>query len=317
MRQGVENDFTIRPPVASDKVRFPRASLIAAGIRARRFLVLPFRSGRQTGGNRAFILGCGRSGTTVLGTVLGHHPAITYYFEPQARWAMVDPRTDIWNRFCPWRQGGLVGETTASLRASRRFTRIFPGVTARVLDKSPDGVFRLGFLLALDPDARFVHIVRDGAEAAQSIAKRAEESFPLLAGHTYNGWWGVDEGKWGFLCRVANTRGYLGKETAAASTEFERGLCEWLLALNEIGIYRDTLGDRLLEVKYSDLVSDPRTVLERVASFLEVDLDKEWLEKASSVVRPQGTVGHKAEHASASAKMNEELERQRRAYELA
>lgn len=41
-----------------------------------------------------FIIGCGRSGTTILGTILEQHPSICYLLEPYHLWAAIDPRTD-------------------------------------------------------------------------------------------------------------------------------------------------------------------------------------------------------------------------------
>jgi hypothetical protein len=42
-----------------------------------------------------FIIGCGRSGTTILGQVLSAHPEVYYLFEPYHLWAAIDPMTDV------------------------------------------------------------------------------------------------------------------------------------------------------------------------------------------------------------------------------
>ena len=53
-----------------------------------------------------FIVGCGRSGTTALGEVLGRHPLLAYLNEPRDIW-LYEPRTDIWSAKAGARGGRL------------------------------------------------------------------------------------------------------------------------------------------------------------------------------------------------------------------
>jgi hypothetical protein len=237
--------------------------------------------------NRAFILGCGRSGTTILGQVLEHHPGITYFYEPKGQWAMVEPNTDIMGRYFPWRSASLLGDGDVNVAVRTRFRKLFPADTPLALDKSPDGVFRFEFLSALDPEAKFIHIVRDGVDVAESISERSKEVHPLVGRHYNNGWWGIDDAKWSFLRKVAVDRGYLVQESANADSYVTKGLCEWLLGLHEIRLHRLALGDRLLEIKYNELVGDARSTLERVAAFLQLEPDEAWLAQATAKIRPQ------------------------------
>jgi hypothetical protein len=234
--------------------------------------------------SRAFIFGCGRSGTTILGDVLDTHQEITHYHEPVSRWAAVDPRTDLWRIFVPWRSASLLEDEDITPRSRRNFERLFPGKTKTILDKSPDHIYRLGYLAGLDPQAKFIHMVRDGRDVAQSIVPVAESSVPVVGGHRWNLWWGMDDAKWEFIVRVANARDYISHSVAEASTQAERGLCEWLICLNELRLHREVLGPRLLEIRYQDLVEDPELTLAKVVSFVGLEARASWLEGAAAMV---------------------------------
>src|SRR5215212_6691597 len=52
-----------------------------------------------------FILGCGRSGTTIFGAALSKHKSITYLNEPRHLWFAAYPETDIWTQRAARRKG--------------------------------------------------------------------------------------------------------------------------------------------------------------------------------------------------------------------
>ena len=45
-----------------------------------------------------FIIGCGRSGTTILGNTLSNHPKIKYLNERRDLWHKAYPEFNIWNK---------------------------------------------------------------------------------------------------------------------------------------------------------------------------------------------------------------------------
>lgn len=103
-----------------------------------------------------FIIGAGRSGTTFVSRVLERSPDI--YNGHEFRY--------IWNYRAPSRHIDLRGpepETAASVRYIRRFfTKLGNREHKIILDKTPSNAWRIPFILSVFPDARFIHVIRDG-----------------------------------------------------------------------------------------------------------------------------------------------------------
>jgi hypothetical protein len=49
--------------------------------------------------NVAFIIGFGRSGTTILGQLFSIHNNVNYFLEPYHLWSVIDPMTDVLNLY--------------------------------------------------------------------------------------------------------------------------------------------------------------------------------------------------------------------------
>lgn len=140
-----------------------------------------------------FIVGAPRSGTTLLRDLLRSHPAISItpesHFIPRFHAAWGDPRSD--------RQARALARRILSLRTIRRWElelgpqdfascRSFAEVVDRLFselaraqgkprwgDKTPQYVESLPTLAELFPEARFLHIYRDGRDVARSWADRS------------------------------------------------------------------------------------------------------------------------------------------------
>jgi hypothetical protein len=225
-----------------------------------------------------FILGCGRSGTTILGTVLARHPAVTYLNERRDLWAIAYPMTDIWSRRAESRGGKLVMTAHDEVPGqSTRLKRLFMWQTIRsrrpvLVEKLPINNFRLSFLRTVFPDARYIHILRNGAEVARSIEREAI-------------WYTKFGYRWKLLSQYAQSR----QETLAlpdfCADDFEKGLLEWRLSLDALYSSMNGLtADRFLEITYADLVELPRRTTTRIVDFLELPEDAGVIEFASSHV---------------------------------
>lgn len=253
--------------------------------------MLPVSHARLSDRPPAFIVGCGRSGTTILGKIFQKHPGVTYLFEPYHLWAAVDPRTDVINLY--HRVDGRfllrAGDVTDAVR--RRFRRLIlasarPGTL--LIEKTPLNAARMDYLNALAPGASFVHIVRDGLDVARSIDRLASVNSYKIAGKpTLNQWWGVGGCKWPALARDAKEAGYFATEVDALESHIERGALEWLVSLEEVDRYREMLGDRLLEIRYPDLIGETARTLRRICQFLGVPSPEPWQREAAAMIFPR------------------------------
>lgn len=104
-------------------------------------------------------------------------------------------------------------------------------------DKTPPYIMILPELLLLYPEAKFINIVRDGHDVCKSFQNK--------------GW----NGKWLF-----------------------RNIVEWREAIIQYNLYKETnLSERIFEVKYEDMVLDTRETVKKICSFLEEDFEQGML----------------------------------------
>lgn len=113
-----------------------------------------------------FIVGSPRSGTTILSEVLDRHPAITQWYEPYFIWDW-----DIGNLADDVRTPDmLTAESRAFIRKEFDIFRKKSGSQV-VIDKSPEHCFKIPFVQAVFPDAKWIHILRDGRDVTLSIKR--------------------------------------------------------------------------------------------------------------------------------------------------
>lgn len=135
---------------------------------------------------KIFILGAPRSGTTWLQELLGSHPAIATSQELKLVQLFLGPLCLAWDdqpfrNEEHWREHRFVGlacvlDEREFLNAVRGFAEacyqkvlsLKPGAYM-VLDKDPPNSVQAQRLTTLFPDAKFVHLIRDGREVAASL----------------------------------------------------------------------------------------------------------------------------------------------------
>ena len=218
-----------------------------------------------------FIVGCARSGTTLLRLMLQGHPALAIppesYFPVRmwpgrARYLREDgfdmgrfvddllhhprlPRPartvrDKWDLDPLLLQERLQGVMPIDYpEAIRRIFALYAETKGkpRYGDKTPVFVLRIPLLAELFPEAVFVHIVRDGRDVAMSLVER-----------------------------------HWGPET------LEEGAAYWAIRVREGRTSGRVLGpDRYREVRYEDLLAWPEGVLRELSPFVGLDFRQEML----------------------------------------
>jgi hypothetical protein len=216
------------------------------------------------------LLGVSRSGTTLLRVVLDRSPGLAIpdesFFVPllarrHGKTAERDAFLDDVARLPTLRDWGLApGDVAAFLRpdmpTGEAIAAIFEVYAAKAGkprwgDKTPMYMRHLVLLERLFPDAQYVHLIRDGRDAALSFLDMPEGTF---------------------------TRTWAHPTTPA------RFACLWRKEITGArALGRDVGSSRYLEVRYEALVADPATTVAAICAWAELPFEQAMLEYAGEV----------------------------------
>lgn len=209
-------------------------------------------------------VGCGRSGTTLFGLIFNSHPQLAVAHEAHfvAALAVQQPQLIRPGEFdhalflerlsanSNFRRFGIssadiekqlqVNEVTDYPGAVRSVFEVFARLEGKILygDKTPGYVSHLGLLGGLFPEARFVHIIRDGRDVALAYLDRPE--------------WGP-------------------RTTAEAAFYWKSRVQKGRAASARLG------PNRYHEVRYESLIEDPERTVRETCKFLDLDFVPEML----------------------------------------
>jgi hypothetical protein len=214
---------------------------------------------------QVFIGGCGRSGTTLLGAMLGAHPA--FICTPESHFKIDLLRSPVgqnstfhtaaavnlirrhW-RFKIW-EYPLPADFVQRAAADPSFASLFntlvssyghttypdKGDAAIWVDHTPENISYVESLRRQFPQAKFIHIVRDGRAVAASI-------MPL---------------DWGPNSIVKAARWWMRNVSFGLAAELKFG------------------PQHILRVQYENLLQDPPAVLHQISQFLGINYDSNML----------------------------------------
>lgn len=253
-----------------------------------------------------FVVGTGRSGSSFLADVLARHPDVAFLTGLSDRYprrhrynrmAMrgldvpgirrlvgrrcgIEEAYDFWDAHAPGfsepTRDLVAADVTPRTKASLRravAANLVPG-RRRFLAKIT-GWGRIGYLDEVFPDARFVHLVRDGRDVANS----------LLQVDFWQGWRGPQNWRFGELPPDLRELWERHDRSFVALA----GICWRLLVDSVEDARRELPPERFLEIRYEDFVRSPRDLLEEVLEACDLepsprffdDFDREEVRDAS------------------------------------
>jgi len=241
-----------------------------------------------------FILGTGRSGTTILGKLLSIHPDVNFLNEPKALWHAVYPYEDLIGSYSRGQARYRLGEEDVTPGIDRAVHRIYGYCLAitgsqRIVDKYPEMLFRVAFVRALFPDAKLIFLVRNGWDAARSITGWSSDE-GKQKGQEVHDWWGADRRKWHLLVRdvIAADPAFAGiyEQVTTGTRHEDMAAVEWIATMREGLRLMQSLPDLLHCVRFEELTAHPAQSLADLSAFCELPEDATLLSYAQRVIRP-------------------------------
>ena len=241
-----------------------------------------------------FILGTGRSGTTILGIVLSMHKEVGYLNEPKAIWHLIHPHEDIIGNYTQADANYRLTAEDATDDMCHCAAQMFGAyLTAtrskRIVDKYPELIFRLDFVRALFPDARFIFLVRNGWDTCHSIANWSQRLGVEVNGEKHD-WWGVNDRKWRLIAEQLVKTDPVFAEIADEVKHFDRHLdraaIEWTVTMQEGLRLLQESPDCIHLLRFEDLTAEPDEALDKLCSFCELPPDNTFREYARQTLYP-------------------------------
>ncbi|MEL7362876.1 MAG: sulfotransferase [Bacteroidota bacterium] len=245
------------------------------------------------------LLGAARSGTTLTAEILEHHPDVAYWVEPKYVWRYRNPRAATDAR----PPSEATPQVRAYIRAKFEAYRARNGA-ARFMEKTPSNCFRVPFVHAVLPDARFVHLVRDGRDVALSAERKwttppdpsairrrlrlARHEIPLRDAPFY----AVDTVRDVLGRQFMPAQAFIWgphfpgiREVRRTHTVLETCAIQWRESAEAaIEGLRAVPDDHVLEVRFERLIRTPRETLEAILDFLGLSSDAALIDYAQRTI---------------------------------
>lgn len=225
-----------------------------------------------------FIVGMGRSGTTALGSVLSMHVDVAYLNEPKALWHSIDDNEDLIGSYSKKTGNYRLSADNADMVKREGISSVYSSLlkltgATKVVDKYPELIFRIPYVLALFPNAKFIILTRNGMDNCHSISEWCVKHRNTSKGMKHD-WWGKNDRKWNALCdQILSEYDDLSIHRAVISnyeSDFDRATVEWLVTMREVVDSMNRYAEHVIRVDYEDLCSDPKRELEKILTFANI-----------------------------------------------
>lgn len=221
-----------------------------------------------------FLVGCPRSGTTLLQSLIASHPKITSF--PETKFFLFgiprlsQPERLLFGLTARSFHNHLINWFTNDIKRPeflntlpnipiltwymKRLIEILNELTIEQgnyiwLEKTPDHIYHIPYIEKMLPDAKFIHLLRQGTDVIASLYE-VTRKYPKF----WSGEWSID------LC-----------------------LRQWQKAIiSSINCQNKT---NHLFIRYENLVKEPVATLQKVCDFINVDFDDQMLDKYEETSR--------------------------------
>lgn len=250
------------------------------------------------------VIGATRSGTSILGHLLGQSSGACFWYEPTTLWRVghayrdtdVAREEDASPWVCQWIRGKF--ERYQEKNGGRR-----------IVEKTPMNTLRVPFVASVFPKAKLIHLVRDGRAV---LASRIEQ-YESFSSHTVTKegtrntlarrlkitpWW-----EWpAYAPRVFRGlfRRYLQGERGVEwfgvrypgwrhdrkrLDDAEIVAKQWAIACQNAQSKLEGLSSsRWREVRYEEIVKNPRTQFQRIGNFTGLHVDEAFLDRVEDSI---------------------------------
>jgi Sulfotransferase family len=247
-----------------------------------------------------FLIGSPRSGTTILENILNCHKNIVEFYEPYYLWEKYFSckENDIWQK------KHLNNKMAREIKKEFKLYRKKAGKPV-VLDKSPTHSFNIEIINKIFPEAKWIHILRDGRDATLSIKKEWDKRrkiiqqknpfkllkiaidmlkrqsfwryrlmavfYELTSNSSINPLLYFNKARWkgkvGWGPRFLDWENYLRDHTT-----FEFNAMQWVKSVEAVKNSWSLLnGKNKIEIRYEDLIIQPEKSLTNILNILECE----------------------------------------------
>ncbi|HSE39379.1 MAG TPA: sulfotransferase [Acidobacteriota bacterium] len=213
--------------------------------------------------NITFIVGCARSGTSILGELIASHPAVKYIFEAHSIWELGGMGEDGSHRLTAEHVSPAIkAEIESWFRDQAQDTHM-------LVEKNPRNILRIPYIREIFPEAKLIHIIRDGRDVACS----------MIPGAGGTEWYHLRPPSW---------KSYYDAYSGAIRCAFA-----WR-DIVEIGL-QDLQNVSHLQIRYEDLVFSPNSTIRSIFSYMGLDLHPAVIEFGNQIAN-NTTFAYHASH---------------------
>jgi hypothetical protein len=240
----------------------------------------------------AFILGTGRSGTTILGISLSTHKNVSFLNEPKLPWYFANDKDDLIGSYSSDDGQYILRKEDVTDRIRNRITTVYHAYekftnAKLILDKYPEMIFRTAFIEEIFPRSKYIFLCRNGLDIVHSIADWSQRKSLNSANDTRD-WWGLNDRKWRLLVEQVvcfdEDLSPLKDIIKNYTSHKDRASIEWIVTMKQgLELVKQKKLDVLL-LKYEDFVAKESARLELI-SFLGLEHDPEYLSYCNTALK--------------------------------